>query len=170
MYELQHSPAGPGQPWPTGPFDPTRDSLGALVTQYAEDAPDGEHPLRNLPLWRVLAAHGFDVTGLAARVVWNRPVAAPAPRTHLLLRVELPDAPWVVDAELGDRPLLAPLPAAAEGERPTACGPFRLLPAGGEFELQARVDSEWRPLYRFGPEPLRLRDDVAALTHLMEAS
>lgn len=169
MYELQDTPAGPGRPWPTGTFDPTRDSLGALVTRYAEATPGGGHALRNLPLWRVLATHGFDVTGLAARVVWNRPAGVPIPRTHLLLRVELPDAPWVVDAELGARPLLAPLPAEGEGPATTTCGPFRLVPVGAEFELQARVDAEWRPLYRFGPEPLRLRDDTAALTELVEA-
>lgn len=151
-------------------FDHTREALRHVVALHARTCAAGSHALHNLPLWGVLAALGFDVTGLAARVVRGEASDGPAPRTHLLLRVELPDSPWVVDAELGGQALLAPVRAGPVEGEPAAAGPFRLALAGDEFEVQARVDAEWRPLYRFDLEPLWLRDGGAIHHQLAEAS
>lgn len=162
--------AGPGVRRPIGPFERTRETLHHVVTLHARRCADGIPGLHNLPLWGVLSALGFDVTGLAARVVQPGAGGGPAPRTHLLLRVDLPDAPWVVDAELGGRALLAPIRIAPGEGDPAAAGPFRLALAGDEFEVQARVDTEWRPLYRFDLEPLWLRDGGAIHHQHAEAS
>lgn len=151
-------------------FDRTPEALRHVVTLHASTCETGRPDLHNLPLWGVLSALGFGVTGLAARVVRDEAGDAPAPRTHLLLRVELPDSPWVVDAELGGQALLAPLRAGPVAGDPATAGPFRLAPAGEEFEVQARVDTEWRPLYRFDLEPLWLRDGGALHHQLAEAS
>ncbi len=162
--------ARPGHPGPIGPFDRTIEALRHVVTLHARTCATGNPGLHNLPLWGVLSALGFAVTGLAARVVRQPAGDAPAPRTHLLLRVELPDSPWVVDAELGGQALLAPIRAVPAEDGPAGGGPFRLALAGAEFEVQARVDTAWRPLYRFDLEPLWLRDGGAIHHHLAEAS
>jgi N-hydroxyarylamine O-acetyltransferase len=146
-------------------FDRTPEVLRHVVTLHARACGSAGHDLHNLPLWGVLSALGFDVTGLAARVVREAAGEAPGPRTHLLLRVELPDSPWVVDAELGGQALLVPLRAEATAGDPGSAGPFRLALAGDEFEVQARVDTKWRPLYRFDLEPLWLRDGGALHHH-----
>lgn len=151
-------------------FDRTREALRHVVTLHARMCGAGRPDLHNLPLWGVLSGLGFEVTGLAARVVGEEAGDGPAPRTHLLLRVELPDSPWVVDAELGGQALLAPIRAVPAEDGPVAAGPFRLALAGEEFEVQARVDTEWRPLYRFDLEPLWLRDSGAIHHQLAEAS
>jgi N-hydroxyarylamine O-acetyltransferase len=44
----------------------------------------------NLLLGHALTALGFSVTGLAARVLWLAPPGPPRPRSHMLLRVDLP--------------------------------------------------------------------------------
>jgi N-hydroxyarylamine O-acetyltransferase len=170
MSDQQDPRARPGHPGPIGPFHRTREALRHIVTLHASGCPSGSPALHNLPLWGVLSALGFDVTGLAARVVRETAGEAPAPRTHLLLRVELPDAPWVVDAELGGQALLAPLRGGLVESDAAPAGPFRLALAGDEFEVQARVDTGWRPLYRFDLEPLWLRDGGAIHHQYAEAS
>lgn len=170
MYDQSDQSIRAKHPGPAGPFDTTREALRELVELHARACAPRASGLHNLPLWGVLSALGLDVSGLAARVVGQGGVDAPAPRTHLLLRVELPDAPWVVDAELGGQALFAPLrPGSVDGDLGSA-GPFRLAPAGDGFEVQARVDTEWRPLYRFDLEPLWLRDGGAIQTQFAEAS
>lgn len=170
MYHQVDSPAPPAGSRLGGPFNPTREALARIVACHAATRTPGLPALHNLPLWRVLASLGFDVTGLAARVVGSGAAGVPAPRTHLLLRVDLPDAPWVVDAELAGLVLLAPLRVDPETGTAAPVGPFRLALAGEEFEVQARVDTEWRALYRFGLEPLRLGDPEATHHHFAEAS
>ncbi|MGH2415462.1 MAG: arylamine N-acetyltransferase family protein, partial [Microcystaceae cyanobacterium] len=44
---------------------------------------------QNLLLRSVLTSLGFQVTNLAARVLWNLPEETITPRTHMLLRVDL---------------------------------------------------------------------------------
>lgn len=151
-------------------FAPSRETLRHFVTLHARTCGSASPGLHNLPLWGVLSALGFDVTGLAARVVRDEAGEAPGPRTHLLLRVDLPDSPWVVDTELDGLALLAPLAAGAMGGDPAPAGPFRVALTGDEFEVQARVDTEWRPLYRFDLEPLWLRDGGALHHQFAEAS
>lgn len=170
MFDQLDRTAERGAPRPIAPFERTGEALRHVVSLHARTCAAGSPDLHNLPLWGVLAALGFDVTGLAARVVREEAGDGPAPRTHLLLRVELPDSPWVVDAELGGQALLAPVRVAPVGGNPEAAGPFRLALAGDEFEVQARVDTEWRPLYRFDLEPLWLRDSGAIHHQNAEAS
>lgn len=170
MPDQKDPTARPGFPGPIGPFSRTIEALRHIVTLHARRCATGDPGLHNLPLWGALSALGFDVTGLAARVVRQGAGGAPPPRTHLLLRVELPDAPWVVDAELGEQALLAPIRAEPAADGPAGAGPFRLALTGAEFEVQARVDTEWQPLYRFDLEPLWLRDGGAIHHQLAEAS
>lgn len=92
---------------------------------------------------------GFEVGFLAARVMWNRPPDAVAPRTHMLLTVSVAGEPQVVDVGFGGLTLTGALRLQAEVEQPTAHEPFRLLQADGGWRMEAQVRGEWRPLYAF---------------------
>jgi len=108
----------------------------------------------NLLLAQVLRRVGFEVGGLAARVMWNRPEDALTPRSHMLLRVKLqgpaPDAgDWLVDLGFGGLTLTGALRLQPDIEQPTPHEPFRLLRADDEWRMQALVRGEWKLLYRF---------------------
>lgn len=103
----------------------------------------------NLLLAQVLRQIGFEVTMLAARVLWYAPPGTTRPRTHMLLRVDLAGEALVLDGGFGGMTVTAPLRLAVEGPQPTPHEPFRLLREGAEFVMQAEVGGEWRSLYRF---------------------
>jgi arylamine N-acetyltransferase len=105
---------------------------------------------QNLLLRGALDALGYTTTGLAARVMWGRPADAPlAPRGHMLLRVDLPEGPHLVDVGFGGLTLTGVLALEPEVEQDTPHEPFRLWPLGPGYVMQALVGGEWRPLYRF---------------------
>lgn len=104
----------------------------------------------NLLFAHVLRAMGYEVTNLAARVLWNQPDEAITPRSHMLLRVEIDGCDYIADTGFGALTLTAPLRLEVGTEQATPHEPFRLMPFGDEFLLQAKVDSAWRTLYRFG--------------------
>jgi len=98
-----------------------------------------------------LDALGYTTTGLAARVMWGRPAdAPPTPRGHLLLRIDLPEGPHLVDVGFGGMTLTGVLGLEPEVEQSTPHEPFRLHQDDGPgYVMQAHVDGEWRALYRF---------------------
>ena len=100
----------------------------------------------------VLRSLGFQVTALAARVVWRQPEGAVPPRTHMLLRVELPEGPVLADVGFGGATPTAPLTFAVGVAQPTELEPFRLAEAGNELELEIYRGAAWVPLYRFSLE------------------
>jgi N-hydroxyarylamine O-acetyltransferase len=105
---------------------------------------------QNLLLRGALDALGYATTGLAARVMWGRPAdSPPAPRSHMLLRVDLPEGPHLVDVGFGGLTLTGVLALEPEVEQETPHEPFRLWPDGPGHVMQALVGGEWRPLYRF---------------------
>lgn len=122
----------------------------------------------NTLLWRALAALGFRVSGLAARVLWNVPAGTVTPRTHMLLRIELDGVTWLADVGFGGLTLTAPLRLQPGVEQPTPHEPFRLLAAGDAFEMQARVRDAWQPLYRFDLQPQHPADYEVANFYLAQ--
>ena len=106
----------------------------------------------NLLLLDVLRRIGFNVVGLAARVQWGRPAGTIGPRTHMLLRVDLAEGPYLADVGFGGPTPTAPLALRAGNEQATPHGSFRLVAAGGEFDLEAKLGEQWTSLYRFSPQ------------------
>jgi N-hydroxyarylamine O-acetyltransferase len=115
---------------------------------------------QNLLLGNVLQTLGFQVTGLAARVVWNAPEGAARPRTHMVLRIDaLEGGPYIADVGFGGLTLTGPLRLAPAIEQTTPHETFRLLlEADGVYALQVRLRDAWKPLYTFDLQPQQLVD------------
>lgn len=96
-----------------------------------------------------LIAIGFRVTNLAARVVWNRPEGSIAPRSHMLLKVEIDEAPYIADVGFGGLTLTTPLLLTPDTVQPTPHEPFRFLLIDHTYTMQAFLHQEWKSLYRF---------------------
>jgi N-hydroxyarylamine O-acetyltransferase len=105
---------------------------------------------QNLLLQGALDALGYATTGLGARVLWDEPADAPMPpRSHMLVRVDLPEGPHIVDVGFGIATPTGVLALAPDVEQSTPHEPFRLRPDGPAFVVEARLGGQWRPLYRF---------------------
>lgn len=110
-----------------------------------------------------LEAIGFQVTGLAARVLFNQPEDAITPRTHMVLRLEIDGESWIADVGFGGLTCTAPLRLVADIEQATPHEPFRLRRAGDDtWIVQARIEDGWRTLYRFDLQPAHAPDYVMA--------
>ncbi len=99
--------------------------------------------------WRVLLALGFRVTGLSARVLRGRPEDL-SPRSHMLLKVELPEGIYIADIGFGSQTLTAPLRLDDPHPQETPHGLFRVVKKGDEYDEQALLGGEWETQYRFG--------------------
>jgi N-hydroxyarylamine O-acetyltransferase len=97
----------------------------------------------------VLLALGFRVTGLAARVRRGFPPGFVGPRTHMLLAVDLPEGPHVVDVGFGGLTPTAPLAFRMDVGQATPNESFRLVAHGDEFLLQAAIAGGWEDVYQF---------------------
>lgn len=112
---------------------------------------------QNALLRAALLMLGMRVTGLAARVVWMRPAdAPPRPRSHMLLKVELPDAApgaFIVDAGFGGHLFGAPLRLEPGLAQQAPAGRERITLDGDGYAVEAELAEAWSPLYRFTLEP-----------------
>jgi N-hydroxyarylamine O-acetyltransferase len=105
----------------------------------------------NLLLAHALEAIGFSIRRLAARVRWNVPAHVVTARSHMLLRVALPEGDYIADAGFGGLTLTAPLRLEVDVEQPTPHEPHRLADRGlaPVYGLEAKIAGDWRELYRF---------------------
>ena len=104
---------------------------------------------------RALQAIGFEVEGLIARVNWNASAdAPPRPPSHMALRVMIGGEPWLADVGFGSCVPTAPLRLDAREPQATVHETFRLVPAGGELQLEAEIAGRWAPVYRLLPSPM----------------
>jgi N-hydroxyarylamine O-acetyltransferase len=109
---------------------------------------------QNLMLKAVLERVGFSVAGLAGRVRWRSPPDAPlGPRTHMLLKVETAEGPYLADVGFGGCLIDAPLRFATDVEQRTTMGTFLLVQSEGLYELRAKQPGGWRSMYVFTLEP-----------------
>ncbi|MEX1153362.1 arylamine N-acetyltransferase, partial [Parvibaculum sp.] len=111
----------------------------------------------------VLRQLSFDLTTLIGRVRWMSPEEVDTARSHMLMRVELPEGPFLADVGFGGLTMTGPIRFETGIEQETPHEPRRLLDHKDGFELQAKIGGEWVPIYRFTMEPHRRTDyDVAS--------
>jgi N-hydroxyarylamine O-acetyltransferase len=164
-----------------GEREPTRPVLAALVSRHVASIPfenidaflgrrpslepaDVERKLvrdgrggwcfeQNLLFGNALRALGFEVTDLAARVLWNRPQDSIPQRTHRMLVVSIDGREWLVDVGFGGQMLTGVLDLHSEAEQQTTHEPFRLRRMGADRVLESWVQGDWKPLCRFDLQP-----------------
>jgi N-hydroxyarylamine O-acetyltransferase len=112
---------------------------------------------QNRLLWLALEALGFKVAGLAARV-YIKTEPGKIRRSHMLLKVDLPEGPYIADAGFGLCAMSGPLRLLDEREQETPHGPFRIARAGESFDVHTLLDGQWTMLYRFTLEEQFLPD------------
>ncbi|HEX3918893.1 MAG TPA: arylamine N-acetyltransferase [Caulobacteraceae bacterium] len=114
---------------------------------------------QNALLRGALDALGFAVTPLIARVVWMSPAGNPlGPRNHMLLRVDLPEGPYIADVGFGGQLVSAPLKLIPGLEQMTAEARLRLRAEGEALFVETQLPTGWTPLYRFSLEPAEASD------------
>jgi N-hydroxyarylamine O-acetyltransferase len=100
----------------------------------------------------VLVALGYIVTALGGRVV-SAFKGEPAPLTHRLTLVDLPEGRYIADVGFGGNTPTAPLRLEPDIQQATPHGIYRLIPDGDVFELQFQVEDRWAAVYRFTLAP-----------------
>jgi N-hydroxyarylamine O-acetyltransferase len=103
---------------------------------------------QNLLLRAGLSALGFTVTGMIARVVRGFPADALRNAGHMVVRVGLPEGPFLVDAGFGNLTPTGPLAMQPMIEQQTPHELMRLLPVGSELVLQVKLGDTWDNLWR----------------------
>lgn len=137
--------------------------LAALQSKLVQRRRGGYCFEQNLLLKAALETLGFTVTGLAARVRWMAPPERPlGPRSHMLLRVDLADGPYLADVGFGGQLLDEPLRLQADLEQRTAAALYRLTRSDEAFLLSTRLASGWQAMYLFSLEPQLLADYEAS--------
>lgn len=112
---------------------------------------------------RLLLSFGYHVSLLGARVRWGLASdAALTMRSHLLLRVELPEGSFLVDCAFGGPTLPCALPL--EGRAGLSDCPYRLqVPSHADelYQLQALHNAQWQTMYQFDLQPQAWVDHIA---------
>ncbi len=120
----------------------------------------------NLLLMETLKTMGYDVKGLAARVLWNSPEGTLNARGHMLLLITLDKSQFLADTGFGGLTLTAPLLLKPDIEQHTPHENFKLTQSGEEFILHASVQGMWKRLYSFGLQQNFLPDYEVASWYL----
>jgi N-hydroxyarylamine O-acetyltransferase len=128
---------------------PVRLDVASLESKLVRGRRGGYCYEQNLLLAEALRALGFSVRGLAARVLWRVPEGTVRARTHMLLRVDIGDTPYIADVGYGGLTMTGPLRLEVDVEQATPHEVFRLQRPSGDHVLQASVDGSWRSLIRF---------------------
>lgn len=124
--------------------------LGDLQAKMVRGRRGGYCFEQNTLFRAALDAIGFQVTALAGRVNWMAGPDTPlGPRTHMLLKVDLPHGSFIADAGFGGCLLDEPLRFETGIEQKTPAGTYRLTEQDGLFSLAARQPGGWRTMYLF---------------------
>lgn len=133
---------------------PVRLDLASIQEKLVGNRRGGYCFEHNTLLKAALEAIGFTVTGLGGRVRWMSPPESPlGPRSHMLLKIDLPAGSYFADVGFGACLLDRPLPIQTGVEHRTAMGTFLLTEANGLFSLNVRQPEGWRTAYVFSLEP-----------------
>lgn len=164
----------------TGPRTPTLDTLRALQEAHVQAVPfenldvlldrriglelselerkivqdrRGGYCFEHNTLFReVLRLLDFRVTPLLARVRWQVPREVKTPLTHMVLRVEIDERPWLADVGFGGVGSTAPLALHTDEEQKTSHDTRRVIVRDGYLVHQVFFHGNWGDVYQFRPE------------------
>lgn len=126
--------------------------LPALERKLVRERRGGYCYEQNSLFAAVLRALGFRVAFLIARVRWQVPPETSTPRSHMILRVEADERPWLADVGFGTIGLSAPIALDTEDEQPIPHEPRRLIRRGDYRVHQVRLGAEWHDVFQFTPD------------------
>jgi N-hydroxyarylamine O-acetyltransferase len=95
-----------------------------------------------------LLSLGYNVTSLQARVIRGLEIDAQRPMFHMVLRVELPQGPYLADVGFGNLAPTSALLMKPEIEQETTHEVMRYMPMGDELVLQSKLGDRWEHIYR----------------------
>jgi N-hydroxyarylamine O-acetyltransferase len=95
-----------------------------------------------------LRSLGYKVTSLQARVVRGLDIDAPRPMLHMVLRVDLPEGPFLADVGFGNLAPTAALKLSPLVEQATPHEVMRFVSMGDELTLQSKLGDRWEHIYR----------------------
>lgn len=122
---------------------------GAIFQKLVHDRRGGYCFEQNNLLLLVLRALGYRVTPVGARVRLQLPREATPARTHLFLRVHLPEGDWLTDVGLGGASLTGAIPLEFDRELPTPHEPRRLVRESGRLFHQLWTGAGWTDCCEF---------------------
>lgn len=122
----------------------------AIFQKLVRDGRGGYCFEQNNLLLLVLRALGYRVTPIGARVRWQKPRDVTPARTHLFLRVHLPEGDWLTDVGMGSASLTGAIPLEFDRELVTPHEIRRLVrdAAGSRFH-QLWTGTEWTDCCEF---------------------
>jgi N-hydroxyarylamine O-acetyltransferase len=121
--------------------------LKSLQRKIVEERRGGYCFEQNTLLAAALRALGLRVTTLAARVRYGSTVIRP--RTHMTLKVDLPEGAFLADVGFGAHGLMTPLRLVMDEPQTSALDTHRLREEGHYVVLQALLGDEFQDLYAF---------------------
>ena len=107
---------------------------------------------------QVLKTIGYQVSGLAARVLWMQPEGFIAPRTHMALLAVVDGNDWLCDVGFGGQTMTAPLSLHSTAPQQTPNETLCLQKKENEYLLQTSMPDGWRSMYSFTTEIQHLPD------------
>lgn len=124
--------------------------IDKIMQKICLDARGGYCFEQNALFLHILKLLGYNIKGLAARVLWNLPEGVLPARGHMLLLVGLvEEGPFIVDVGFGGLSLTGPLKLEINKKQPTPHESFRIIEGGDSYVLQAEIHDQWKPLYTF---------------------
>lgn len=104
---------------------------------------------------RVLRSLGFEVEGLAGRVLWGYdPNGAPRPRCHMANRVTINGEAWLADVGLGGCVPTAPLLLDVSTPQVTPHDTYRVTKGEHSYLTELERDGEWRAVHEVDIAPV----------------
>jgi N-hydroxyarylamine O-acetyltransferase len=132
---------------------PIKLDIAAIQAKLVDAHRGGYCYEQNTLLRAALQEFGFNVSTMMARVVRGSPADAITAKTHLTLRVELPEGTYLADVGFGNLTPTAPLMLNQHNAQATDHEAYRFQPLDRETLLQVRLGAKWENVYRFTGQP-----------------
>jgi N-hydroxyarylamine O-acetyltransferase len=127
--------------------------LASLQAKLVQSRRGGYCFEQNVLFKAALEAIGFSVTGLAGRVAWAGDGPPTGARSHMLMKIDLPEGPYIADVGFGAHLFDAPLAFTPDIEQASPSAVYRIEREGEEFAVAARHGERWRRAYVFDLTP-----------------